>query len=164
MLDINTFKIILEHAPLVSIDLCIVHDDCILLGKRSNRPLKDRWFTPGGRIFKNERWQDAISRIALDELGIQNNPEFQFKIMGLWDHIYSDSIFGSAFSTHYVNIPHYVFLDRKPKIFLGDQHSEFNWFKLSEVNSENSFHSYVVDYAVFLMGLTFERRLGSYVS
>ena len=97
MLDINTFKIILEHAPLVSIDLCIVHDECILLGKRSNRPLKDRWFTPGGRIFKNERWQDAISRIALDELGIQNNPEFQFKIMGLWDHIYSDSIFGSAF-------------------------------------------------------------------
>ena len=52
MLDSKNFKIIIENTPLVSIDLCIVCDSQILLGKRENEPLKGVWFTPGGRIFK----------------------------------------------------------------------------------------------------------------
>jgi len=150
MLDPKTFQIILDNAPLVSIDLCLVYDSSILLGKRNNMPLKGRWFTPGGRIFKNERWQDAIDRIAFNELGIQKDEELQFQIMGIWDHMYKDSIFGADHSTHYVNIPHYVFLDKKILIISDKQHSEFDWFDLNEINNENAFHSYMIDYAKFL--------------
>jgi colanic acid biosynthesis protein WcaH len=52
MLDSKNFKIIIENTPLVSIDLCIVCDSQILLGKRENEPLKGVWFTPGGPDFK----------------------------------------------------------------------------------------------------------------
>jgi len=64
VLDAKTFKKVIENTPLVSIDLCLVCDGQVLLGKRTNEPLKVEWFTPGGRIHKNETWQDALLRIA----------------------------------------------------------------------------------------------------
>ena len=70
MLDVQTFKAVIENTPLVSIDLCLVCNGQILLGKRRNEPLKGRWFTPGGRIHKNETWQDALLRVAEAELGL----------------------------------------------------------------------------------------------
>lgn len=45
--------------------------------------------------------------------------------MGIWDHIYKDSI------------------------FTDDQHSEFDWFELNEVSYENSSHIYMIDYNEF---------------
>ena len=70
MLDPQTFKSVIENTPLVSIDLCLFCNGQILLGKRSNEPLKGKWFTPGGRIHKNETWQDALLRIVEVELGL----------------------------------------------------------------------------------------------
>ena len=70
MLDANTFKTVIENTPLVSIDLCMICNGQILLGKRSNEPLKGIWFTPGGRIHKNETWQHALLRIVEVELGL----------------------------------------------------------------------------------------------
>ena len=61
-----------ENTPLVSIDLCLICNGQILLGKRRNEPLKGIWFTPGGRIHKNETWQDALLRIAEVELGLSD--------------------------------------------------------------------------------------------
>ena len=63
-LDYEVFKSVVNNATLVSVDLCLVFNGQILMGKRNNEPLKDQWFTPGGRIQKNERWQDALRRIA----------------------------------------------------------------------------------------------------
>ena len=56
MLDVLTFKAVVENNPLVSIDLCLVCDGQLLLGKRTNELLKGEWFTPGGRIHKDETW------------------------------------------------------------------------------------------------------------
>jgi colanic acid biosynthesis protein WcaH len=40
MLEKEVFKTVVKNTPLVSIDLCIVWDGKILLGKRQNDPLK----------------------------------------------------------------------------------------------------------------------------
>ncbi len=48
MLDVQTFRTVIENTPLVSIDLCLVYDGQALLGKRANEPLKGEWFTQGG--------------------------------------------------------------------------------------------------------------------
>lgn len=52
MLGPEIFKIIVENTPLVSIDLCIISDSQILLGKRNSQPLRGMWFTPRGADFK----------------------------------------------------------------------------------------------------------------
>ena len=128
MLDAHNFKIVIENMPLVSIDLCLVCDGQLLLGKRNNQPVKGEWFTPGGRMYKNETWQDALLRIAEVELGITAITAASFSLMGIWDHFYDNSAADKNMSTHYVNLPHYVEFKSKPQITFDGQHSEFNWF------------------------------------
>ena len=151
MLDARTFKTVIEHAPLVSIDVCLVCDDQLLLGKRNNDPLKGEWFTPGGRIHKNEIWQHALLRIINDELGLWDTAVESFSVMGIWDHFYNNSALGQDISTHFVNLPHYSVCKSKPQIFLDDQHLEFKWFDLSVVSTDEKFHRYTRDYAGWLL-------------
>ena len=151
MLGAKTFKTVVENTPLVSIDLCLVCDGQVLLGKRTNEPLKGEWFTPGGRIHKNETWQGALLRIAEVELGLSVIAVEDFSLMGVWDHFYSNSALDQNTSTHYVNLPHYLEFKSKPQITLDDQHGEFKWFDLSGMPADESFHSYVRNYADWLL-------------
>jgi colanic acid biosynthesis protein WcaH len=146
MLDTQIFKIVIENTPLVSIDLCLVCDGQILLGKRANEPLKGEWFTPGGRIYKNETWQYALLRIVDVELGLRDISVESFSLMGIWDHFYNNSAPDLNISTHYVNLPHYAEFKSKPQVTLDDQHSEFNWFDLTVVANDEHFHSYMRKY------------------
>ena len=151
MLDAKTLKIVIENTPLVSIDLCLICNGQILLGKRSNEPLKGTWFTPGGRIHKNETWQDALLRIAEAELGLICIAVEDFALMGMWDHFYSNSALDQNTSTHYVNLPHYAEFKSKPQITLDDQHGEFKWFDLSVVSNDEKSHPYIRNYAIWLL-------------
>ena len=151
MLDTKIFKTVIENTPLVSIDLCLVCDGQVLLGKRTNEPLKGEWFTPGGRIHKNETWQNALLRIAEVELGLNGIAVEGFSLMGMWDHFYSNSALDQDISTHYVNLPHYAEFQSRPEIILDDQHGEFEWFDLSVVSNNEKSHPYMRNYAGWLL-------------
>ncbi|ETN92847.1 GDP-mannose mannosyl hydrolase [Gammaproteobacteria bacterium MOLA455] len=151
MLEKEIFKTVIKNTPLVSIDLCIVWDGQVLLCKRTNEPLKGEWFTPGGRIHKNETWQGALLRIAKVELGLSGIAAQDFGLMGMWDHFYSNSAIDQHTSTHYVNLPHHVRFQSKPQITLDDQHAEFKWFDLAVVSSDKKFHPYMHNYATWLL-------------
>ena len=140
MLDANTFKAIINNTPLVSIDLCLVCDGQVLLGKRTNEPLKGEWFTPGGRILKNEPWQECMSRVACSELGLVIEDLPSFTLMGVWDHFYENSVMDENISTHYVNLPHCCILEQRPSISLDHQHNDLRWFDLGKVAGKNGFH------------------------
>jgi len=154
MLDTQTFKAVIENTPLVSIDLCLVCDGQILLGKRNNEPLKGEWFTPGGRIYKNETWQKALLRIIEAELGLCDITAKDFSLMGIWDHFYSNSVVDEHISTHYVNLPHYADFQSRPPISIDDQHGEFQWFDLSSIANHKKFHPYIRNYAGWLLNRT----------
>ena len=159
MLDAQSFKTVIENTPLVSIDLCLVCEDQLLLGKRINEPLKGEWFTPGGRIHKNETWQHALLRIVKAELGLCDIAIENFSLMGVWDHFYNNSALDQNTSTHYVNLPHYAEFQSKPKITLDDQHAEFKWFDLAVVSNDEKSHPYIRNYAIWLlnnMGNTYD--------
>ena len=151
MLDNITFKTVVENTPLISIDLCLLCGDQLLLGRRTNDPLRDEWFTPGGRIHKNETWQDALLRIVEAELGLRGIAVEDFSLMGMWDHFYNNSALDQDISTHYVNLPHYAAFKSKPQITLDDQHGEFKWFDLSVVSNDQKFHLYMRNYAGWLL-------------
>ena len=153
MLVKQTFKTVIENTPLISIDLCLLCEGQLLLGKRNNEPLKERWFTPGGRIHKNESWQNALLRIARTELGVTDIVIENFSLMGMWDHFYKNSAFDESTSTHYVNLPHYAQFRSKPRVTLDDQHVEFKWFDLAAVFKNEKFHPYVRNYASWLLKL-----------
>lgn len=137
------FKIIVEYAPLISIDLITIHQNKVLLGKRINKPAFDFYFTIGGIVRKNESFTDAQKRIAQDELGIELTQEPKF--IGVFEHFYDDSIF-EGISTHYVNHGYLLQLDKELTNLPQEQHSEYKWFTIEELMNSNEVHKYVKDY------------------
>ena len=145
MLDLNTFKTIVDNTPLISIDFIIKNqDNKILLGKRVNKPAKDFLFTLGGRVYKNEKLEDAKNRIVKDEIGLDLktlNPKF----IGVFEHFYTDSFVDENISTHYVNLAYEInvsYIQDLPK----DQHNDYVWLGLEELLKSNEVHKYVKDY------------------
>ena len=59
----SDFVKIVTQTPLVSIDLCILNKNKILLGKRLNSPAKDFFFIPDGRIYKSELIQNELKKL-----------------------------------------------------------------------------------------------------
>ncbi len=151
MLTAKAFKHVIRNTPLVSIDLCLICNGQILLGKRSNEPLKGRYFTPGGRIHKNETWQDCLRRVTRSEIGFVVEDPSDFRLMGVWDHFYENSVLDKSISTHYVNLPHYRCLKEKPKLLRDKQHDDLAWFDLEEIENNENFHKYMRSYATWLL-------------
>ncbi len=71
---------IAERVPICCVDLLIQHKSKLLLvHRKSTEPIGGVWATPGGRIYKNETWDEAVKRKASEELGLQVNIVQQLK-------------------------------------------------------------------------------------
>lgn len=139
------FKEIINSTPLVSVDLLLVNDDKILLCKRRNNPAKGFYFTPGGRIKKNQSWKEAIDSILINELGCTLKKN-EYQVIGVWDHFYENSFFCDNTSTHYLSIGVYFNLKERINVVLDNQHSDYIWINISEVPKNIKIHKYAVDY------------------
>ena len=142
MLDNKTFKTVINSTPLVSIDLLVKKENKFLLGKRINKPAKDYLFSIGGRVFKNETIDNAMMRIAKDELNIELKLTPRF--LGVFEHFYDDSIYQDL-STHYVNLAYEIELQEKSNL-PTEQHSEYQWLTIKELLKSKQVHKYVKDY------------------
>lgn len=135
------FVDIIDATPLVSMDLLIENKEGkVLLGKRLNRPAKDYWFVPGGRIRKNETLSNALARISMAELGIEISID-KVSLMGAFDHIYKDNFAGvDEVNTHYVAMGYKVTLSEDFLLKPDDQHSEMIWWSKQELLLDNRVH------------------------
>jgi len=139
-LPIDMFKNIIEYTPLISIDLVVVNGaDEILLGWRSNRPAKDSWFVPGGRIQKNETMDNAFKRLTLNELGM----EFQLhqaELIGPFEHFYEDNVTGDDYNTHYIALGYKLLVDNIKLKLPTEQHSKYTWMNTDDLLSNSKVH------------------------
>ena len=142
MLDNQTFKIVLNSTPLISIDLIVKKDNKILLGKRINKPAQGYLFSIGGRVYKNETINSAMMRIAKTELniGLKLIPKF----IGVFEHFYDDSIYQDL-STHYVNLAYAIEIEEASNL-PTEQHNEYRWLTIDELLKSKQVHKYVKDY------------------
>jgi colanic acid biosynthesis protein WcaH len=131
-LDEQTFLRIVDATPLVSVDLVVRDSEGrVLLGQRTNRPAQGFWFVPGGRIRKNERIDNALTRIAQAELGA-NADEAEF--MGVYEHLYPDNFSGQAgISTHYIVLAYTCEFPPQTQPQPDAQHSQFKWWKVEDL-------------------------------
>ena len=119
------------------------------MGLRQNEPLRGQWFTPGGRLLKNERWQDGLARIAKTELGLTLKSD-DFQLMGVWDHFYENSVVDEGISTHYVNLPHICYLESQPELSFDLQHESVRWFDIASIIKNSGHQIYMRQYASWI--------------
>ena len=149
----SDFLEVIRNTPLVSIDLCILKDREILLGKRKNPPAKDFFFVPGGRILKSESKEKAFTRILKNELGVYvNEKNKKIKLLGIYEHFYDENFFGeNEFGTHYIVLSYLVPFEilNKNNDFLKvkDQHSKYIWFNIDKENkNKKNIHPFTLNY------------------
>jgi colanic acid biosynthesis protein WcaH len=148
---------IIKNAPLVSIDL-IIRDrkDRVLLQFRQDRPAKDWWFVPGGRIRKYENLEDVITRISQEEIqkafsDIKINPN-ECHLLNIYKHVYEKDnkyIDNTSLAdmggedTHYVSIAYEYKTD-----YFDDEikNNFFKWFTINDLLLEPSVHKYTKEF------------------
>jgi len=123
------YEKIKEKIPIPCVDLLIVHKKNLLLTLRNNEPGKDLWFTPGGRILKDETLEEAVKRILFDETGLTPIKITQISTMShIWPEVH-------AVTTYYR-----VEVDTD-KVTLDQQHRDYRWIKIME----DGLHPYLVE-------------------
>ncbi len=136
---------VVQHAPLVSIDLIVTRHGGqeVLLGKRRNPPAQGWWFVPGGRIRKGETLADAFQRITLAELGVRLAIE-EARLLGAWTHLYPQEAFRGlpAADIHYVTLGYHLERDLKAETLPAEQHGAFRWFPVAEAIKAPEVHRY----------------------
>ena len=150
-----TFQTVIASTPLFSMDLIVQDTEGrILLGKRTNRPAKDFWFVPGGRVLKNEKLDAAFERLTSSELGIFL-PRCHARFLNLYQHFYNDCVFGEKPDTHYVVAGYLLQLNDASLLRLPEtQHSEFNWWTPQEMLNAPEVHQNTRDYLADLVPLS----------
>ena len=142
MLDNQTFKTVINSTPLISIDLLVKKDNKILLGRRINKPAQGYLFSIGGRVYKNEVIDNAMMRIAKNELNVEL--KLTPRLIGVFEHFYDDSIYQDV-STHYVNLAYEIEIVETLNL-PNEQHNEYQWLTIDELLESNQVHKHVKDY------------------
>lgn len=135
----ETLRTVVACTPLVSIDLVVQNaEGGILLGQRLNRPAQGFWFVPGGRIQKNESLDAAFRRLTLGELGLAFE-RHQARLLDVYEHFYTDSVFGSAetdLDTHYVVLGYHLRLPADVALAPPtEQHDRYRWWPQAEMQA-----------------------------
>ena len=98
----DLYKEIIQALPVLCVDLLIKNSDGkYLLHLRDNEPLKNEWWVPGGRVYKEEKIQSAASRKCKEELGLVIT---NWKIVGIYEDTYDKISFNTPTIFHGVSI------------------------------------------------------------
>lgn len=143
----SDFKKLIEIAPLISIDFIIENEQQeFLLGLRNNRPASGFYFVPGGRIYKNETFEQAVARISEKELGIQIKLA-DLLPMGSFEQFYNENFYDHPnTTTHYVALPHRVKFKWNKPVTGDQQHANYRFFSQKKLLEEDHVHPYCKRY------------------
>jgi ADP-ribose pyrophosphatase YjhB (NUDIX family) len=85
LLSSSLYQKIVDSLPIASVEAVIVKGDSFLLLKRSNVPVKGFWWFAGGRIRKNETFQEALHREIEEETGLELT---ESKLLNVYERIF----------------------------------------------------------------------------
>lgn len=143
-LPLKILKRLVTFSPIIAIDLIVKYKDKYLLGLRVNKPAKNYYFVPGGRIRKNETIPRAFQRILKDETEIRQKLKKLFPDK-IGEHFYKNSFFSQRVKTHYITFC-FIVSSYKPFTPKRSQHKKWIWLKRGEILSHPRVHPYAKDY------------------
>jgi ADP-ribose pyrophosphatase YjhB (NUDIX family) len=123
------YKKILASVPVPTVDILIFRSGKFLLVKRKKKPLKGKWWPPGGRVLRGESLDQAVYRKLSEELGLDEIYSREFA--GVYEDTYPDNEFGLSY-IHTISSVFFVcltapLLSEEPKIKLDGQSSAWRW-------------------------------------
>lgn len=144
-LPLEQFRAVLRDTVLVALDLIIIDQGRVLLGKRKHPPAQHFWFVPGGRVRKGEALADALKRISSDEVGVALGTDIAV-LQGIYEHVYPDNVFGEeGLVTHYVVIACRFELRGLTPV-PDQQHESLAFVRVEDMLSRDDVHEFTKSY------------------
>ena len=121
-LPLEKYRDIVRKMPILCVDGIITYQGKYLLVKRKNEPLKGRYWTPGGRVYRGEKITDALIRKMKEECGLDIKI---ITLMGFYEDFYKKN----SLDIDYVHTVSFVYVAScdTDKITLDDQSSGYKW-------------------------------------
>ena len=119
------YRTVIRNTPIVSNDVLIKSKGKYLLLRRTGEPGRGLWWTPGGRLYKNEIISDSVRRIAKEELGIKKIKIKKF--LGVFEFYCKPGKLKEK-DMHYISFSFLAEPIGKFKIKMDSQHSEYKFF------------------------------------
>jgi len=130
------FKKIYSRVPRLCVEVVLMKRKSLLLIRRTIAPAVGQWHTPGGTVLKGEDLEQAVKRVASEELGLQVKV---LKFIGVIEYKsyinhYSQDI-SLAFKVKVINLKKidldghadkYGFFSQIPKNTISDQKKFYN--------------------------------------
>jgi colanic acid biosynthesis protein WcaH len=138
-IETKEYENMLDKLPICCIDIILKNKkgDFLIL-KRSNEPAKEKWWIPGGRIYKNENFEIAAKRKIKEETGLDS---FNFKTLGVVETIFDTGPFGK--SVHTINVMGYLETD-EVDVIMDKQSEHYRW--LSKIDNTYKLHEEIIKY------------------
>ncbi len=122
----------MENMPIICVDVFLLNTKTnrYLVVFRNNRPAKDVFFIPGGRLCKGETFFEAARRKCQQELGINATPQV---VLGVNNLIFPDSEWGTAGHTPSVLVFATCEMEEEDSLKLDKmQHTIYRWCSIFE--------------------------------
>lgn len=130
-IDSELYRQILENMPIPCIDLVVHHCGKVLLVHRKEEPAKNEWWIPGGRIFKNEKFEDAAKRKLKEETGLN---AIKIKDLGIQEYFSDKSIFNNIETGTHAVAAIYLIEVENDEVKINNTSSEYRWVDKIEEN------------------------------
>ena len=118
LIPAKSYRKIVELVPIVCVDVIIFYNGKFVLGKRTNEPLKNKWWIVGGRAYKGEPSLKTAKRKMKSELGLKAT---DIILYGVYEDYYKKSAWGIQTSS--VSIVYMAMIDKfnpKPDKTISD--------------------------------------------
>jgi len=127
------YQRIMDKMPICTVDVIFLNKEKnkILLFKRNNEPLKNTYFTIGGRLFKGESFLDCALRKAKEELNLKLDPKKTI-LAGVAQENCKNSIFKNI-SYYAVDVFFlYILKNERVDVKFDEQHNNYKWFSIKD--------------------------------
>jgi colanic acid biosynthesis protein WcaH len=111
----------LRRMPQVCIELIIEHDGAALLCRPMTEPAEGEWFWSGTRLFRGEALQDAVQRLAQNELGVAIDVQ---NLLGIYSHFWETSPVEAVDTQHTVTVGFLASLRDGPAVTSLDEQDD----------------------------------------
>ena len=133
----DLYKKIIHNIPLCCVDIVVKMGDSFLLVKRTEEPVKNKWWFSGGRVLFNEKLETAVKRKLKQELNIKKIKKIE--LLGAEGVKFKNGDFGRPVYSVSIVFLTEISKEQANNIRLDHTASEFKW--LSSI--QNNFHPYL---------------------
>lgn len=125
MIPDQLYRDILRRLPLLCVDIIVeTEDGRFLLVRRRNEPLMGDYWVIGGRILHQEKAEVAALRKLKEEAGLKPKG---LEFVGYYQDVFDRNSFESGIAYHTLSLVFRTRVDRKTRIVLDSQSSDFVW-------------------------------------